>query len=179
MQEVRRAGEHTTPADALQLLLWELHGSLLATLQQLLQTSSSQSYSTSNGNVTGPAAGHAGSHRVLTEKGVLQLLFDQRFMRDVLGGGKPLSAVSAGSSTQSAAAANGGGAAAAATDVAGRKKLVSGIEQQLQVRVERVSVWTASAGAVLCLFGSAARQAGMLATGRRRDSSHTMMAFCG
>lgn len=130
LQEVRRAGEHTAPADALKLLLWELHGALLAVIQQLLLNSSANP--TSNSSRARPgSAGPRSSPRVLTEKGVLQLLFDQRFMRDVLGGGRPLAAVTAaGGGHLAAANGNGGGAEG---DLAARKRLVSSLEQQLQV----------------------------------------------
>jgi len=136
LQEVRRAGEHTATADALLLLLWELHGALLTSLQQLLHTSSS-----SNGNVglkVGGVAAAGPAHRVLSEKGVLQLLFDQRFVRDVLGGGKPLGAgvsgaAAAGSGVQGVSANGNLGGGGADTAVAARKQLVAGVEQQLQV----------------------------------------------
>jgi hypothetical protein len=137
-QEVRRAGEHTVPPDALKLLLWELHGALLAVLQQLLLTSASSTTAPSS-NVTSSirpgSAGPRSGPRALTEKGVLQLLFDQRFMRDVLGGGRPLEAVTAaaggsGGAAGHVAAANGD----AGGDLAARKRLVSTLEQQLQVR---------------------------------------------
>ena len=149
-QEVRRAGEHTATVDALQLLLWELHGGLLAALQQLMHATST----TSNGNMM-PAGGPGGigsrhqhansssSSRALSEKGVLQLLFDQRFLRDVLTGGKPLAVVSGGvggSSGVHAATANGNGGSSssgsgvsAEAAVAARKQLVTAVEQQLQV----------------------------------------------
>lgn len=145
LQEVRRAGEHTATADALQLLLWELHGSLLSTLQQLLYANSA----TSNGNTTAASAAGAtsnGSHKknVLSEKGVLQLLFDQRFMRDVLAGGKPLVAVAAAADKPGVPGAgsvggvhmpssNGNVHSGASAETAARKQLVSGVEQQLQV----------------------------------------------
>jgi hypothetical protein len=131
---VRRAGDHTTPSDALQLLLWHLHGALLAALQHLLQASSSNSSST-NGNIWPGSAGPGSRARSLSEKGVLQLLFDQRSMRDVLGGGRPLAAVSAVvASSGGGAAANGGVSSSSGdADVAARKRLVSGLEQHLQV----------------------------------------------
>jgi hypothetical protein len=141
---VRRAGEHTIPADALQLLIWELPGALLAALQQLVQRSadSSSSVSVSNGS-SRPGSAAAGSRpKPLSEQGILQLLFDQRVLRDVLGGGKPLSAVSplaagqapGGSSAPAAAAAAPTNAAVDAdAELAGRRRLASGLEQQLQV----------------------------------------------
>lgn len=134
LQEVRRAGDHTTPGDALQLLLWHLHGALLAALQLLLQISSSSS-SASNGNIRPGSAGPGSRPRALSEKGVLQLLFDQRFMQDVLGGGKPLGAVPAAA----AAAGTANGSASAEAEAAARKRLVSGLEQQLQVRTQEPS----------------------------------------
>jgi hypothetical protein len=132
-QDVRRAGEHTVPPDALKLLLWELHGALLAVLQQLLHTSNSITATSSNSMRPGSAGPRSGP-RALTEKGVLQLLFDQRFMRDVLGGGRPLEAVTvaaggSGGAAGHAAAANGD----AGGDLAARKRSVSNLEQQLQV----------------------------------------------
>lgn len=137
LQEVRRAGDHTTPGDALQLLLWHLHGALLTALQRLLQISSS---SASNGNIRPGSAGPGSRPRALSEKGVLQLLFDQRFMRDVLGGGKPLGAVSAAA----AAAGTANGSASAEAEAAARKRLVSGLEQQLQVSTRAISMSRAS-----------------------------------
>jgi hypothetical protein len=144
LQEVRRAGEHTIPADALQLLIWELHGALLAALQQLVQRSADSSSVvgvSSSGSRPGSAAAGA-RPKPLSEQGILQLLFDQRVLRDVLGGGKPLSAVSpltaqgpGGSSSAHAAAALAAAHAAgdAGAELAGRRRLASGLEQQLQV----------------------------------------------
>lgn len=142
LQEVRRAGDHNTPGDALQLLLWHLHGALLTALQQLLQISSSSS--ASNGNIRPGSAGPGSRPRALSEKGVLQLLFDQRFMRDVLGGGKPLGAVSAAAAAAAAAAGTANGSASAEAEAAARKRLVSGLEQQLQVSTRAISMSRAS-----------------------------------
>jgi hypothetical protein len=119
LQETRRAGEHLISADALQLLQWELHGAALAVLQQL---SSSSSGSVADGS----------SNSAVSEKGVLQLLFDQRLLRDVLGGSKPPGA-------EGAAAANGVAAAGGAVAAAARKRLVMDVEQQLQVGVLMIS----------------------------------------
>jgi hypothetical protein len=129
---VRRAGDHTTPSDALQLLLWHLHGALLAALQQLLQTSSSNS---TNGDIWPGSSGPGSRARSLSEKGVLQLLFDQRFMSDVLAGGRPLAAVPAGGGSSGVGASANGSVSSSSgdADVAARKRLVSGLEQQLQV----------------------------------------------
>lgn len=128
LQETRRAGEHMISTDALQLLQWEVHGAALAALQQL---GSSVTSSSLGGHAT--AAATDGEVGGITEKGVLQLLFDQRLLRDVLGGGKPLGAQAA---ADTAAAANGvadGSTASPAAALAARKKLVAGLEQRLQV----------------------------------------------
>ena len=67
------AGGHVIGAPALALLEWQLLGSVIKGLGQGL----------------GPGGSlDAG----LSEKGTLQLLFDVRFLREVLGGGRPLSA---------------------------------------------------------------------------------------
>ncbi|KAL0025084.1 hypothetical protein WJX79_007064 [Trebouxia sp. C0005] len=70
-RELARAGGHTTGAVAVQLLQWELGNAVLQALSEVLQSSSSLSSS-------------------LSEKGLLQLLFDVRFLSDALAGGKPL-----------------------------------------------------------------------------------------
>ncbi|KAL0023565.1 hypothetical protein WJX77_002562 [Trebouxia sp. C0004] len=70
-RELARAGSHTTGAAAVQLLQWELGNAVLQALSEVLQSSSSLSSS-------------------LSEKGLLQLLFDVRFLSDALAGGKPM-----------------------------------------------------------------------------------------
>jgi hypothetical protein len=104
----------------LQLLQWELHGAALAALQQLSSTNSSSSQ-------PGSAAADSSSSSAVSEKGVLQLLFDQRLLRDVLGGSRPPAADAAAAT---GAAANG---TAGAGSAAARKRLVQDVEQQLQV----------------------------------------------
>ena len=103
-QEVRRAGDQAAAPDALRQLAWEVHASFLAVVEQLLRLLQQQA----------AAAAAAAGAVTLTEKGVLQLLLDVRFARDVLVGGAP---------------ASGGEAAA----VAQRKRQAAALEQQLQV----------------------------------------------
>jgi hypothetical protein len=86
------------------------------------------------------------------DKGILQLLFDQRFLTDVLLGGRPLAGVAGSASSSNSSSSSGhlapgggtmgllGGAAAAgamdpqlAAELSQRKREVAGLEQQLQV----------------------------------------------
>lgn len=69
----RHAGGHVVGTPALELLEWELSGAALAALQAALAPDTA-----------------VGAR--LSEKGLLQLLFDVRFLRDVLSGGRPLAA---------------------------------------------------------------------------------------
>jgi hypothetical protein len=144
LQETRRAGEHLISADALQLLQWELHGAALAVLQQLSNSTHSSS-SFSQPGTAGAADGTNSSNNTVSEKGVLQLLFDQRLLRDVLGSSKPPGA-DAGSVAAAASAANGMAGAGGAAALAARKRLVMDVEQQLQVGGWR-------AGSLLVLWG--------------------------
>lgn len=100
------AGGHLLEDEALLLLKWQLGGTVLAALHAELATGEARS----NGSATGQAAtaadadtaGVAGSSAAeaqqaqqrlgdrLSEKGVLQLLFDVRFLLDLLAGGRPL-----------------------------------------------------------------------------------------
>ncbi len=82
-----------TPAapEALQLLEWELSRAATATYSQLLQP------------------GGALSARGVSEKGVLQLLMDVRFIRDVLVGGRPVGTRPAGQAVGGAGAGASGG----------------------------------------------------------------------
>jgi hypothetical protein len=133
-QEAERAGGHAITTSALQLLAWELQAAVLTTLAALPLPGSTES---TNG-------------QTLTDKGVLQLLFDQRLVADVLLGGRPLEGVDGSSSSSSSGAlgvpgqlmgAPGAGGAAAGGGVdpqvgallAGRRKQVVALEQQLQV----------------------------------------------
>ncbi|KAL3140348.1 hypothetical protein ABBQ38_004612 [Trebouxia sp. C0009 RCD-2024] len=70
-REVARAGGHTTGAVAVQLLEWELGNAVLEAFSEVLQSS---------GSLSGK----------VSEKGLLQLLFDVRFLSDALAGGRPL-----------------------------------------------------------------------------------------
>lgn len=118
LQETRRAGEHLITTDALQLLHWELHGAVLKVLQQLISTAVP-----TRASVGLLSPGNTNSN--ISEKGVLQLLFDQKLLRAVVGAGQPLDGA--------AAAAGGSAAGAAAAEIAARQRLVTSVEQQLQV----------------------------------------------
>jgi hypothetical protein len=132
LQETRRAGEHLISADALQLLQWELHGAALAALQQLSSSTNSSSSFCHAGAAVAADSSNSSTNTV-SEKGVLQLLFDQRLLRDVLGSSKPPGAATAGAATAAASAANGMAGAGSAAALAARKRLVMDVEQQLQV----------------------------------------------
>ena len=67
-------GGHLIGAPALALLEWQLMGAILQDFNPRLRP-----------------GGTLGSR--ISEKGALQLLFDVRFLRDVLAGGRPLSAL--------------------------------------------------------------------------------------
>lgn len=146
LQEVRRAGEHLITADALQLLLWEVHGAALATLQQLvLGTAASKGHS-STPAAGGGADGNSSSVSPLSEKGVLQLLFDQRFLRDVLAGGRSAAGISASNADPSSAVC-------VEPEAAARKALIAAVEQQLQVGCAPTSsaaAWETAPSLVLC-----------------------------
>lgn len=112
-QETRRAGEHLITTDALQSLQWELHGAALLVLQQVASLANA---GTSSVDVDG------NNCNSISEKGVLQLLFDQRLLRSVIGGGKPPGATAAGVGVETVE-----------QQVAARKRLVVSVEQLLQV----------------------------------------------
>ncbi|KXZ49014.1 hypothetical protein GPECTOR_23g103 [Gonium pectorale] len=95
--EVRRAGDHKIAPEALQVFEWELSRAITSTYMQLL--------------APGPGGLQA---RGLSEKGVLQLLFDVRLVRDVLLGGRPV-----GSAGPSAAGAGTGQSAVRGVGVGG------------------------------------------------------------
>lgn len=80
MQEVRRAGDYTISTDALQLFAWELQGAIIRSLNMLLDATA------------------ADFGAAISEKGVLQLLFDQRLIRDFLVGARPVLITSSGES---------------------------------------------------------------------------------
>ncbi|KAK9806237.1 hypothetical protein WJX72_006789 [[Myrmecia] bisecta] len=69
-REVQRAGGHQVGVAAVEALEWELGGAALQAVRTLLKT----------GSVL---------DRKVSEKGVLQLLFDLRFLQDALAGGRP------------------------------------------------------------------------------------------
>ncbi|GIL93223.1 hypothetical protein Vretimale_8139 [Volvox reticuliferus] len=105
--EVRRAGDHKIAPEALQAFEWELSRAITSTYSQLLQP--------------GTGALHV---RGVTEKGILQLLLDVRFLRDVLVGGRP---VTSRSSSTPAGTAPGLGAVATAGALGGLGSLAVGL----------------------------------------------------
>ena len=74
------SGGHLLEEEPLLLLKWRLGGSLLAALTAALAEA---------GEAAGDGGALAGK---LSEKGVLQVLFDARFLLDLLSGGRPVSA---------------------------------------------------------------------------------------
>ncbi|PSC70573.1 conserved oligomeric Golgi complex subunit 1 [Micractinium conductrix] len=90
-QEIDRAGGHLLEEEPLLLLKWRLGGSLLAALTAALAEA---------GEAAGDGGVLAGK---LSEKGVLQVLFDARFLLDLLSGGRPVSAGAADAASSAAA----------------------------------------------------------------------------
>lgn len=104
-------------ANGLQLWEWELSGAVIETFKDLLEQS--------NGDK--PAL-------VITERGILQLIFDLRYLRDVLSGGRPAPPLSHTAEEPSAASRMMDPAVTAA--VADRKRAFTKLEGQLQARTE-------------------------------------------
>lgn len=88
------AGGHLLEEEPLQLFKWRLCGSLLAALSAALGEAEANGDGGGLGTVETAAVG-SGHSAVLagkvSEKGVLQLLFDVRFLLDLLSGGRPIS----------------------------------------------------------------------------------------
>lgn len=82
-REMDRAGGHAAPHPALELLTWHLDASCLSVFRKAAD---------GHGSATG------GSESI-TERGVLQLLFDCAVARRVLGGGWPAGSFDAAPST--------------------------------------------------------------------------------
>lgn len=154
------AGDHSVALEALQVFEWELLGSALSCYNQLLGTrggssgglghlggSGSLGPAVTGGALAVPAVAPTSLEGRLSEKGVVQLLMDVRFLRDVLVGGKPLTPRPV---TAPAVSADGGMPAAAAhapltldphdplvlSALAERKRMGLSLEQQLQVGQE-------------------------------------------
>lgn len=163
-QELKRAGDQAVPAEALQVWEWELLGAALNCLNQLLSASSlssanghslsaATSSSTSNGNgrtLSGVLTPSLESR--LSEKGVLQLLFDVRLVRDILQGGRPLSPAQTQGGGSTGAAATTAPAlldpqdASVLAALADRRRAVTLLEQQLQVSHQCVYVCIRACG---------------------------------
>ncbi|EFN52303.1 hypothetical protein CHLNCDRAFT_139073 [Chlorella variabilis] len=127
-QEVDRAGGHLLEEEPLQLFKWRLCGSLLAALSAALGEAEANGDGGGLGTVETAAVG-SGHSAVLagkvSEKGVLQLLFDVRFLLDLLSGGRPIST----------SASDAAGSAAA---VAGRRREAMQLEAQLSGRLDPI-----------------------------------------
>jgi hypothetical protein len=129
-QETVRAGDHAIATDALQLLQWELQAALAGAL------AAAEAGGDGGAEPTAAGAEQAGP---ASEKGVLQLLFDQRFARDVLAGAHPADGHGGGGAPAAGVPAFRGSGptapppSAAAGALAQRKQQLTALEQQLQV----------------------------------------------
>lgn len=87
------AGGHLLEEEPLLLLKWRLGGSLLSTLSAALAEDGVEgSQAAAADEDAGSAAAGCGTlGSKLSEKGVLQLLFDVRFLMDLLSGSRPVS----------------------------------------------------------------------------------------
>lgn len=137
-REVKRAGDHTIGADALQIFEWELQVACVQCLMEVLT----------------PPGGQLSAR--VSEKGVLQLLLDLRFTRDVLAGGRPhtrsATAMQPGSGTAAQAgspmAGGGGGGGrllhaadtetAALACMATQRQALAALEGELQGRLDPI-----------------------------------------
>ncbi|PRW61105.1 conserved oligomeric Golgi complex subunit 1 [Chlorella sorokiniana] len=133
-QEADRAGGHLLEDEALLLLKWQLGGAVLAALHAELATGEAGGVDSTAGQAAADAdttslAGSGareqqrlGDH--LSEKGVLQLLFDVRFLLDLLAGGRPPS--------------NAADAKAGAPAVAARRREGAQLESSLSDRLDPI-----------------------------------------
>uniref|UniRef100_A0A7S3QNJ0 Conserved oligomeric Golgi complex subunit 1 n=1 Tax=Dunaliella tertiolecta TaxID=3047 RepID=A0A7S3QNJ0_DUNTE len=169
-QEVRRAGDHAAAPEALQALEWEVAGAALVMYARLLRMDASledgpegseeeasssglMGISLANGatglgiggnSTSGSKAEAAAAARLagaLTEKGVLQLLMDVRFMRDVLAGGRPLGPPQQQHQQQQQHGTEGNAEASDSHIVAAlmeRRRQGSNLEQHLQDRLDPI-----------------------------------------
>jgi hypothetical protein len=150
--EAERAGGAAAAGDALQLLQWELQGALLEAVAARLGAGDGGGGGGGGAwgvNGEGPVARRQAGAEPVSEKGVLQLLFDLRVIRDVLAGAFPADGTAAprGGGSGDAAPARSrslGGSGVpevasvgpvAAAALAERRRRLLGLEQQLQVRV--------------------------------------------
>ncbi|GAX74233.1 hypothetical protein CEUSTIGMA_g1682.t1 [Chlamydomonas eustigma] len=124
-QEVRRAGDHTAGVEALQVLEWELSEAVLRTINEYLDRGSDLAHVPR-----------------LSEKGVLQLLFDVRTIRDVLAGARPhgtsSSATAASDTRTSSLIPTAVPDPVMAAAMADRKRAWQRLEQQLQDRLDPI-----------------------------------------
>lgn len=104
-QEIDRAGGHLLEEEPLLLFKWRLGGSLLSTLSSALAGVAGSAGNAEDvvGGATSDLGKLAGT---LSEKGVLQLLFDARFLTDMFSSGRPVSATPADAASSAAAVAS-------------------------------------------------------------------------
>ncbi|CAL8464776.1 g4311 [Coccomyxa elongata] len=112
-REVARAGGHAVAEPALALLAWELGEAVLTAFRDALQLGSPLD-------------------RAVTEKGVLQLLFDLRFLRNSLAGGRPAAATISGGVPSAGSSAPGSAA------LSQRKRAFTDVESSLQERLDPI-----------------------------------------
>lgn len=126
-READRAGGHVAPQPALELLMWHLDGSCLAVFHK------AAGHCSNGSNSGGGGGGDVGRVRSkLTERGVLQLLFDCAVARRVLRGGQPAGGFDAPSSAPSRASP------AVAAQIADRQQQWAEVEEVLQGRLDPI-----------------------------------------
>ncbi|KAI3432884.1 hypothetical protein D9Q98_010466 [Chlorella vulgaris] len=129
--EADRAGGHLLEEEPLQLFKWHLSGNVLAQMGAALAEPGG---GVSNGSSTGALFG------TLSEKGVLQLLLDVRFLQDLLA----------------SSAFNGAGAPDAASSVA-RRRDIANLEAQLSSQLDPID-WATYEPYLYANEGRAARR---------------------
>ncbi|KAK9841813.1 hypothetical protein WJX81_004723 [Elliptochloris bilobata] len=112
-RELARAGGHLVPPPALALFEWELGAAGLSAITDALQLGTALD-------------------RGLTEKGVLQLLLDVRFLRDALAGGRPAPP------DFGPPRAPPLGASGSAAELAAQKRAYADLETSLQDRLDPI-----------------------------------------
>eukprot|EP00899_Mesostigma_viride_P014150 jgi/Mesvir1/22736/Mv14139-RA.1 len=170
--EMHRAGSHTVDTAVLRLLAWTLGEKLLSVYEQLADICCGDDGPTMPAGNKAAAIG-APKQPTVSEKGVLQLLFDVRFAMDILAGGEnvvePTSAASDedGASGPVPRATTSSASSAAAEAARDRKARVATLLQRLSGQLDPIDWATYEpylwAGAqryyqrVAVLFGSLAQ----------------------
>lgn len=83
------AGGHPPGSPALQLLEWQLSGAVVASLAPALQGGPADSSSSADAHAAAAQRSRTALGQALSERGVLQLLFDTQLLRTSLAGGRP------------------------------------------------------------------------------------------